>query len=114
MVRADGVHLHDVVREGHRLVDEQLQEVVRRGLSGEELELLVHRPVPGDDHPGCDLFRELKGTGKADEKCKRVQERREGKMTERGPGLRDDARPSVTSAGSPARGEGWDRRLAKE
>ena len=76
MVCPHSIHLVYFVRERHRLVDEQLKEVVRRGLSGEELELLVHRPVPGDDHPGCDLFRGPKGTGNADEGCKRVRERR--------------------------------------
>ena len=63
MVSPHSIHLVYFVRERHRLVDEQLEEVVRRGLSGEQLELLVHRPVPGDDHPGCDLFREPKHTG---------------------------------------------------
>lgn len=43
MIRPHCVHLLDLVRERHGLVDEELQEVVRRRLARQELELLVDR-----------------------------------------------------------------------
>ena len=50
MVRAHGVDLLDLVAERRRLVDEQLQELVRRALAREQLELAVYRARPcGND-----------------------------------------------------------------
>ena len=55
MVRPHGVDLLNLVRERRRLVDEQLQELVRRGLAREQLELLVYCPSPCVDDTGADL-----------------------------------------------------------
>ena len=55
MVRADGVDLLNLVAERHRLVDDELQELVRRGLAREQLELSVDRAAPRDDDAGADL-----------------------------------------------------------
>ena len=49
VVRADGVDLLDLVAERHRLVDDELQKLVRRGLAREQLELLVDR-LPPEKH----------------------------------------------------------------
>ena len=55
MVRAHGVDLLDLVAERDRLVDEELDKVVRRGLAREQLELAVDRARPRRDDPGRDL-----------------------------------------------------------
>lgn len=55
MVRAHGVDLLDLVAERHRLVDEELEKVVRRRLAREQLELPVHRARPRRDDPKRDL-----------------------------------------------------------
>ena len=50
MVRAHGVHILDLVAERRRLVDEQLQELVRGTLAREQLKLAVYRARPcGND-----------------------------------------------------------------
>ena len=57
MVRAHGVDLLDLVAERRRLVDEQLQELVRRALAREELELAVDGARPGENDAEGDLRR---------------------------------------------------------
>ena len=49
MVRPNGVDLLDLVAEGHRLVDEELHEIVRGRLAREQLELPVDRRAPRED-----------------------------------------------------------------
>ena len=55
MVRADGVDLLDLVAERHRLINDELQELVRRGLAREQLELLVDRLAPEKHHAEGEL-----------------------------------------------------------
>ena len=57
MVRAYGVDLLDLVAERHRLVDDELQELVRRGLAREEFELLVDGPTPEEHDAEGELRR---------------------------------------------------------
>ena len=50
MIRPHSIDLLDLVRERRGLVDEQLQELVRRALAREQLELAVYRARPcGND-----------------------------------------------------------------
>ena len=46
VVRSHGVDFLDLVGEGDRFVDEQLEELARRGLAREKLELAVDRVGP--------------------------------------------------------------------
>ena len=57
MIRPHRIQLLNLVAKRHRLVYDELQELVRRGLSGEERELRVHRSGPGDDDANCNLGR---------------------------------------------------------
>ena len=50
MIRAHGVDLLDLVAEGERLVEDELQEFGRGGPPGEQPELLVDRRPPEEDH----------------------------------------------------------------
>lgn len=59
MVRADGVKANDVVREHHALVGDEVQELGRRGLAGEERELLIDCVHPGEGRSHCDLYQLL-------------------------------------------------------
>jgi len=45
----------DVFVECCRLVNNELEEVMGSGLSGEKLELFIYRPTPGYDDSACDL-----------------------------------------------------------
>ena len=58
MVRAHGIDLVDLLVERHRLIDDQLQEIVRGRLSGEQLEFLVDRARPQHDHARRDLVNQ--------------------------------------------------------
>ena len=49
VVCPNSIDLLDLVRERHRLVDEQLQEIVWRGLASQQLELLVDCPAPSEN-----------------------------------------------------------------
>ena len=55
VVRSHGVDLFDLVAEGDGLVDDELDEVVRRGFAGEQLELAVDGVPPREDHASGDL-----------------------------------------------------------
>jgi alpha-D-ribose 1-methylphosphonate 5-triphosphate synthase subunit PhnI len=55
VVRAHGVDLRDVLAERRGLVDDELQERVRRGLAREQLELAVDRVAPERDDADGDL-----------------------------------------------------------
>jgi len=55
MIRPHCVDSIDFIIKCCRLVNDELKEVVRRGLSSEELELVVYSQTPGDDYSGCDL-----------------------------------------------------------
>lgn len=55
MIRADSVNLLDLVAERHCLVDDELQELARRGLAREQLELLEHGLTPEEHDPGSEL-----------------------------------------------------------
>ena len=57
MICADGIYLLDLLAEGHCFVDDELQEVVRRGLAREELKLAVDRARPRDNDSRGDLRR---------------------------------------------------------
>ena len=57
MVGPDGVNLLDIVRECRRLVYQELQELMRRRLSGEKAKLQVDRASPGENHAGRNLQR---------------------------------------------------------
>ena len=57
VVGADGVDLLDLVAEGHGLVDEELDKVMRRRLAREELELAVDGARPGENDAEGDLRR---------------------------------------------------------
>lgn len=57
MVRPDRIDLLNIVAERRCFVDNELQEIVRCGFSGQELELLVNCMCPGDD----DSCRNLPG-----------------------------------------------------
>ena len=57
MVGAYGVDLLDFVAEGHGLVDEELDKIMRRRLSGEEFELVVNGAGPRGDDAKRDLAR---------------------------------------------------------
>ena len=55
MVGPDGVNLLDIVRERGRLVYQELQELMRRRLSGEKAKLKVDCAPPGENHTGRNL-----------------------------------------------------------
>lgn len=55
MVRPHGVYLFDIITEDHGLVDDELNEVVRRRLAREELELAMYRAAPCNDDSKRDL-----------------------------------------------------------
>ena len=57
VVRAYGVDLLDLVAERHRLVDDELQELVRRGLAREQFELLIDGPTPEEHDAEGELQR---------------------------------------------------------
>ena len=57
MICPDGVDLLNLIAKGDSLVDEQLEELVRRGLAREQLELAVDRARPRDDDAERDLRR---------------------------------------------------------
>ena len=56
MICPDGVDLLNLIAKGDSLVDEQLEEVVRRGLPRKELELVVYRPRPRRDDTKRNLW----------------------------------------------------------
>jgi len=41
--------------EGRHLVDDQVQKIVGCRFPGQQLELVVYRPTPGNDDTRCDL-----------------------------------------------------------
>lgn len=55
MIRAHGVDFFDLVAERHRVVDEQLQELVWCRFASEELELVVDSARPCHNDAECDL-----------------------------------------------------------
>lgn len=55
VVRPHGVYLFDIITEDHGLVDDELNEVVRRRLAREELELAMYRAAPRNDDSKRDL-----------------------------------------------------------
>ena len=60
VIRSDRIQLLDLVAERHRLVDDELEELVRCRFSGEQRELGEHGSGPGDDDADGDLRRERK------------------------------------------------------
>ena len=55
VVRSHGIYFLDLVAEGHRLVDDELEELVRGRLSGKELELFVDGVSPRKNDASSDL-----------------------------------------------------------
>ena len=67
MVRADGIYLFDLVAERHRFVNQELNEMIGSGSSGQQLEFSVD-PI---DPRAADASANLGGRGSVREKQNR-------------------------------------------
>lgn len=56
MVRADGIDLFDLVVEGHRFVNQKLNEIMRGGFSGQQFEFSVNPIDPSNGDTGGNLY----------------------------------------------------------
>ena len=55
MVRANGIDLFNLIAERHRLVNQELNEVMRGGFSGQQLKLLVDPVDPSTTDASANL-----------------------------------------------------------